>query len=146
MRVCICSLLSLSPFTILVNAICDRFLAMLASLLGKQPARLSFFEEIDNGIHPARLRLLLDLIERQTSKGNIQVVTTTHSPDLLSMISDDTFASTSVVYRAPEADAAIIARVADLPHAAELRASQGLGRLHASGWMEDVLALTDAPA
>jgi predicted ATPase len=45
-----------------------RFLAMLASLLGPQPARLYFFEEIDNGIHPSRLRLLLDLIERQTEK------------------------------------------------------------------------------
>jgi predicted ATPase len=123
-----------------------RFLAMLASLLGKQPARLYFFEEIDNGIHPTRLRLLLDLIERQTEKGNIQVVTTTHSPDLLSMVADSTFQSTSVVFRPPGSDAAIIARIADLPNAAELRESQGLGRLHASGWMEDMLVLSDPDA
>jgi len=31
-----------------------RFLAMLAALLGTNPARLYFFEEIDNGIHPSR--------------------------------------------------------------------------------------------
>lgn len=127
-----------------------RFLAMLASLLGENRARVYFFEEIDNGIHPARLRLLLDLIEQQTRQSSIQVVTTTHSPDLLSMISDDTFENTSVVYRSPEANESRIKRVMDLPHAKELRASQGLGRLHASGWMEDVLALldseTDAPA
>jgi predicted ATPase len=120
-----------------------RFLAMLAWLLGKQPDRLYFFEEIDNGIHPTRLRLLLDLIERQTERANIQVVTTTHSPDLLSMVSDSTFQSTSVVFRPPGSDGAMIARVAELPHAAELRASQGLGRLHASGWMEDMLVLSD---
>lgn len=120
-----------------------RFLAMLAALLGDHPYRMYFLEEIDNGIHPARLRLLLDLIERQTQKGTVQVVTTTHSPDLLSMISDDTFASTSVVYRSPDANEAIITPVADLPNAAALRASQGLGRLHASGWMEDVLSLSD---
>jgi hypothetical protein len=89
------------------------------------------------------LRLLLDLIERQTEKGNIQVVTTTHSPDLLSMVSDSTFESTSVVFRPPDSDGSIIARVADLPNAAELRTSQGLGRLHASGWMEDMLVLSD---
>ncbi len=118
-----------------------RFLAMLASLLGPQPARVYFFEEIDNGIHPSRLRLLLDLIERQTEKSGIQVITTTHSPDLLSMVSDTTFASTSVVYRSPDSDGAIISRVADLPHAQELRQSQGLGRLHASGWMEDMLGI-----
>lgn len=120
-----------------------RFLAMLAALLGDHPYRMYFLEEIDNGIHPARLRLLLDLIERQTQKGTVQVVTTTHSPDLLSMISDDTFASTSVVYRSPDANEAIITPVADLPNAAALRASQGLGRLHAAGWMEDVLTLSD---
>lgn len=123
-----------------------RFLAMLASLLGPKPARLYFFEEIDNGIHPSRLRLLLDLIEQQTGKGKIQVVTTTHSPDLLSMVSDKTFDSTSVVYRPPGSDAAVISRVADLPNAAALRASQGLGRLHASGWMEDMLSLADEAA
>lgn len=121
-----------------------RFLAMLASLLGPKPARLYFFEEIDNGIHPSRLRLLLDLIERQTEKGNFQVVTTTHSPDLVSMVSDSTFESTSVVFRSPEADSAIIARVADLPNAPALRQSQGLGRLHASGWTW-ILAGLDLP-
>jgi predicted ATPase len=120
-----------------------RFLAMLAALLGNSPARLYFFEEIDSGIHPSRLKLLLDLIERQTEKGVTQVVTTTHSPDLLSMVNDRTFKSTSVVFRPPHSDGAIITRVFDLPQAAELRASQGLGRLHASGWMEDVLTLAD---
>ena len=60
---------------------------MLAALLGPKPASLYFFEEIDNGIHPSRLRLLLDLIETQTAKGKVQVITT-HSPDLLSIINE----------------------------------------------------------
>jgi predicted ATPase len=121
-----------------------RFLAMLAALLGTNPARLYFFEEIDNGIHPSRLRLLLDLIEGQTAKGGIQVVTTTHSPDLLSMIGDETFNNTSVVYRLPGKAGSNIRSVAALPDAVKLRASQGLGRLHASGWMEDALAFTES--
>jgi predicted ATPase len=123
-----------------------RFLAMLASLLEPQSARIYFFEEIDNGIHPSRLRLLLDLIERQTEKAAIQVVTTTHSPDLLSMISDRTFETTSVVFQPPGGAGATIRRVADLPRAQELRSSQGLGRLHAAGWMEDVLFFSDDAA
>ena len=41
-----------------------RFLAVLAALLSPNPASAYFFEEIDNGIHPARLHLLIDLIER----------------------------------------------------------------------------------
>lgn len=123
-----------------------RFLAMLAALLGTNPPSLCFFEEIDNGIHPSRLRLLLDLIETQTSKGQVQVVTTTHSPDLLSIIGDETFEHTSVVCRRPETDAAVIRPVAGLADAEELRRSQGLGRLHTSGWMEDSVFFEEGAA
>ena len=78
-----------------------RFLAILAALLDDAPAGLYVFEEIDNGIHPSRLKLLLELIEGQTRRNGIQVLTTTHSPDLLSMVSDDTFDNTSVICRLP---------------------------------------------
>ena len=121
-----------------------RFLAMLAALLGANPARLYFFEEIDNGIHPSRLRLLADLIERCTAENGVQVVATTHSPDLLSMVGDETFKNTSVVCRRPDTDTAVVRPVASLPNAAELRQSQGLGRLHASGWMENAISFTES--
>ena len=118
-----------------------RFLAMLAALLGTNPAGVYFFEEIDNGVHPNRLWLLLDLIENQTAKGGIQVVTTTHSPDVLNFIKEKTFESTSVVSRLEETEDAIIRPLDSLHKAKELRKSQGLGRLHSSGWMEDILNL-----
>ena len=120
-----------------------RFLAMLAALLGANPARLYFFEEIDNGIHPSRLRLLADLIERCTAEKGVQVVATTHSPDLLSMIGDETFRSTSVVCRRSGTDTAVVRPIAKLPDADKLRRSQGLGRLHASGWMENAISFTE---
>ena len=120
-----------------------RFLAMLAALLSDNPARLYFFEEIDNGIHPSRLRLLIDLLETQTEKGATQVVTTSHSPDLLSIVNDRTFGNMSVVCRLEDASDAIIRPVSEIPNAADLRKTQGLGRLHASGWMEDALAFTE---
>ena len=116
-----------------------RFLAMLAALFGTNPARLYVFEEIDNGIHPSRQQLLMDLIEGQTAKGNYQVVTTTHSPDLIELIGTETFKSTSVVCRCPDTDSAEIRPVANLPNADKLRKSQGLGRLHRSGWMENAV-------
>ena len=123
-----------------------RFLALLAALFGEEPARLYFFKEIDNGIHPARLHLLIDLIERQTAKARVQVVSTTHSPDLISMVNDDTFGNMSVVCRLEDSEEvifrsedAIIRPVSDLPNARELRKTQGLGRLLAGGWMETAL-------
>ncbi len=120
-----------------------RFLAMLAALFSEDRTQLYFFEEIDNGIHPARLRLLLDLIEQQTARRSIQVVTTTHSTELLSMIDERTFEeSTSVVSRLEDTEDAIIRSVSDLPEAKRLRESQGLGRLFSSGWIEDALDFT----
>ena len=120
-----------------------RFLAMLAVLLGENPSDLCFFEEIDTGIHPVRLNLLMDLIERQTAKRDIQVVATTHAPTLLTVINDETFENTSVVCRLEDTPDAIIRSVAGLPNARELRQDQGLGRLHESGWMETALAFTE---
>ena len=120
-----------------------RFLAMLAALLNINSEQLYFFEEIDNGIHPSRLHLLIDLIERQTVKGRIQVITTTHSPDLLSVVNEKTFENISVICRLEDTNDAIIRPVADLPNAKELRKSQGLGRLLTSGWMETALAFTE---
>ena len=123
-----------------------RFLAMMAALLGPDPAQMYFFEEIENGIHPSRLHLLIDLIETQTAKSGIQVVTTTHSPELLTMMSDRTFDDASVVCRLPDNAEAIIRPISQLPRAKKLRKSQGMGRLLADGWMEDVLAFTEGAA
>ena len=120
-----------------------RFVAMLTALLGNNPAGLYFFEEIDNGIHPSRMHLLLDLIEGQTAKGATRVVTTTHSPDLVSMVNDTSFENMSVVYRDEDSADSIIRPVSSLPNAGKLRKTQGLGRLHTGGWMETALAFTE---
>ena len=119
-----------------------RFIATLAALLGKNPASLYFFEEIDNGIHPARVSLLVDFLERQTAKGDTQVITTTHSPDMMTLINDATFESAAIVYRDENSEDGIVRPVSDLPNVRDLRKSTGLGRLHSIGWMEDALAFS----
>ena len=121
-----------------------RFLAVLTALLGKNPAGVYFFEEIDTGIHPARQWLLLELIEKQAAKRGIQVITTTHSPDLLTFVNDGTFENLTVVCRLEDSQDAIIRQVAKLPNAQDLRTSKGgLGRLLAENWMETALAFTE---
>ena len=117
-----------------------RFLAMLATLLGEDPARLYVFEEIDNGIHPARLRLLVELIEQQARR-HVQVVTTTHSSEMLEMLGDDTFEHTSVVCRL--GGDAVVRSLAALPNARAQRERRQLGRLHVGGWMENAVFFTD---
>ncbi len=121
-----------------------RFLALLALLLGDTSKGLYFFEEIDTGIHPARQSLLLELIEKQAAKGEVQMITTTHAPHLLTLVNDTTFEDMSIVCRLEDSDDAIIRRVAELPNARQLRKSgSGLGGLLMEGWMETALAFTE---
>ena len=120
-----------------------RFLGILAALLGPNEGGLYFFEEIDNGIHPNRLWLLMDFIERLTAKGKIQVITTTHSPALLSWINDTTFENTSVVYRDQYRADSVIRPIAGLYNLRELRESQGLERLLTSGWFETAMKFSE---
>src|SRR5207248_899581 len=79
-----------------------RFLAIAASLLSNDAMRLYVLEELDIGIHPTRLHLLLQLIEQQVKTGKVQVLATTHSPQLLELLSQEARASSVLAYRDPE--------------------------------------------
>ena len=117
----------------------DGTLRFLAMLLNEDDGGTYFFEDIDRGIHPNRLWLLLELIEKQTAKGNIQVITTTHSPALLAWMNDETFENTSIMYRDEHATDSVIRPIADLYNLRELRKSQGLERLLTNGWLENAM-------
>jgi len=120
-----------------------RFLAMIAALLGPEPARFYFFEELENGIYPTRLHLLLQLIEQRVARGTIQMVATTHSPHLLGLVSPNTLEHASLTYRLEGKPDARIKRILDIPEARRVIEQQDLTRLHASGWLEDAVAFVE---
>ena len=120
-----------------------RFLAMIAALLGPDSAKFYFLEEIDNGIHPTRLYLLLQLIEQQARDNKVQIVTTTHSPQLLGMLSDEAREHASLIYRLEGHSEGQIKRIMDIPEARHLLESRNLSRLHESGWLEDAVSFSE---
>ena len=119
------------------------FLGVLAAMFGSESARFYFFEELENGIHPTRLHLLLQLIEQNVSQENIQVVATTHSPYLLALASRGTLEHASLTYRLPDQPDTKTKRILDMPDAARLIEEQDLASLHASGWLENVMIFTE---
>ncbi len=123
-----------------------RFLAMIAALLGRNAARFYFIEELENGIHPTRLQLLLQLIEQQVGGDRIQLVATSHSPQLLGFLSPAAREQAILVYRLNGQPDARVRRIMDLPDAARLLREQDFARLHASGWMEDAVAFEPSEA
>jgi predicted ATPase len=123
-----------------------RFLALIAALLSQDSGLIYFFEELDNGIHPTRLHLLLDLIQRASSSLGVQVIGTTHNPALLGYLDDRARADALLVYRSEYQPGSQLVPILSLPRAREVIASQDLGRLHQAGWLEDAAVFgEDAP-
>lgn len=120
-----------------------RFLSMLTILFGQSANFTYLFEEINIGIHPSKIQLLLNLIQGRTRSRCVQLITTTYSSELLSMLNDDAFENASIVARIGESSDAIIRPLSELHRIRQLRASQGLGRLLTSGWMEDALTFAE---
>ena len=120
-----------------------RFLGILASLLSEEDNQFYCFEELENGIHPAQLHLLIQLIEEQVGAGKKQVLATTHSPQLLNFLSPPSLAHAALVYRLPDQTHSRIKPILQIPQAEELIAKYGSGDLHQSHWFENALYFLD---
>ena len=75
-----------------------RFAALVAALFQPVKPKLICIEEIENGMHPARLRLVLELL-RAFVANDTQVIVTTHAPWLLAWLSKEELAATQIFYR-----------------------------------------------
>jgi hypothetical protein len=72
------------------------------------------------------------------------VVATTHSPQLLRLLSPQSLQAVSLTYRLPGKPDARLRRILDLPtEAAEVIQHKDLARLLESGWFEDVVDFTE---
>jgi AAA15 family ATPase/GTPase len=98
---------------------------------------------MDNGLHPARLYLLLQLVEQRAFQGNIQMIATSHSPQMLRGLGKRAFEDASLVYRVENTPEARIQRIVEMPAIREILEKQDLSRLHESGWFEDAMFFPD---
>lgn len=119
-----------------------RFLAMVAALLSEDTGRIYVFEELDNGIHPTRLHLLLELIDRACAEQGVQVIATSHNPAMLAFLSERARADALLIYRGDD-HTSQVRRVMDLPNISEILRTQDLSRLMLSGWLEDAAAFSE---
>jgi predicted ATPase len=63
-----------------------RVLALLAVLGNPNPPSLVVIEELENGLDPRTIHLLIEEIMNATESGRTQVIATTHSPYLLDLL------------------------------------------------------------
>jgi predicted ATPase len=63
-----------------------RVLPLIATLLDPDPPPVVFIEEVENGLDPRTVGLVVDLMRAAARSGRSQIIATTHSPYLLDML------------------------------------------------------------
>ncbi len=113
-----------------------RFAALAAAFFQPAMPQLLAIEEVENGIHGSRLRLLLELLRSQAAAAQTQVLATTHSPLLLAWLKPEEYATTFLCKRDEETGESRILPLTQVPHFNEIIGKQPITELFAEGWME----------
>ena len=116
-----------------------RFAAIAAAFFQPDMPQIMTIEEIENGVHASRARLLVELIRSQAVAASTQVMATTHSPYVLAWLDSSEYANTYLCHRDADTGEAGITPVEMLPNFRETIANQSVAELLADGWMEAVL-------
>ncbi|MCX7428359.1 MAG: AAA family ATPase [Planctomycetia bacterium] len=116
-----------------------RFMAILAAMYSAPEGSLFLMEEIENGLHPTRVHLLVEFLEQMAKLRNIQIIATTHSSQVLLSLSREALRSAVLFARPEGSPGTVTQRLGDLPHFEEVTQRTEIDRLFAAGWLESVL-------
>jgi len=116
-----------------------RFAALAAAFFQPDMPGIITIEEIENGIHASRLRLLVELLRSRTAAGKTQVMATTHSPVVLAWLKPEEYATTFYCHRDEETGESRITPLSEIPRFNEIVAKQPISDLFAEGWLEEAL-------
>jgi predicted ATPase len=96
-------------------------------------------EEIENGLHPTRLRLLVELLKSQAGKGISQVMATSHSPFAISWLKEEDYRTVFLCTKDDATGATSITPFSSIPRLVELARKQPIADLFAEGWLESAV-------
>lgn len=110
-----------------------RVLAVAAAVLSVDEGALVVIEEIDNGVHPSRAKLLLDAIYDIAKARRLRVLLTTHNPALADATPAAAIPDVVANYRDMATGRSSLQRLSDLQDYTALVAQGPLGFLMSSG-------------
>lgn len=116
-----------------------RYLAIVTAMLTRQPGSLLVIEEIDNGLHPSRAHVLINMLRELGKQRQIDVIVTTHNPALLDAAGAKMVPFITVVHRSSNTGASLLTQLEDIEQLPKLMASGSLGRLSSEGRIESAL-------
>lgn len=116
-----------------------RFAAITAAFFQPDMPAVLTIEEIENGIHAHRVRLLVELLRSQAARGGTQVMATTHSPIVLAWLQPKEYATTFFCRRDEETGESHICPLPKIPHFNDVVSRQPIADLFSEGWLEGAL-------
>jgi len=116
-----------------------RFLGILTALLTRPAGSLLVVEEVDNGLHPSRARLLLEMLRTVGGERRVDVLVTTHNPALLDAMETDLVPFITVAYRDFATGCSRLTLLEDIDQLPKLLAQGAVGRLSTQGLIEQAL-------
>ncbi len=116
-----------------------RFAAITAAFFQPDMPAVLTIEEIENGIHAHRVRLLVELLRSQAASGDTQVMATTHSPIVLAWLQPAEYAHTFFCQRDELSGESHIRPLPEIPQFSEVIARQPISDLFSEGWLEVAL-------
>lgn len=106
-----------------------RFLGLLTAMLTVPPGTLLVIEEIDDSLHPSRVKNLIDALQKEAVERGVTVLFTTHNPALLDAVPPEIIAYVQVAYRDADTNFSKIDSLINLRNLAGLVSNGTLGWL-----------------
>lgn len=116
-----------------------RFLAILTALLTRPSNSLLVVEEIDNGLHPSRASMLLDMLKTVGKQRGVDVLATTHNPALLDAMGTEMLPFITVAHRDRKTGHSQLVLLEDVKQLPKLLAQGPIGKLSSKGLIEQSL-------
>lgn len=116
-----------------------RFLAILTALLTRPADSLLIIEEIDNGLHPSRASMLLEMLSSIGKKQGVDVLATTHNPALLDAAGTKMIPFITVAHRDKQSGHSVLTLLEDISDLPKLLAQGSIGKLSSKGLIERAL-------
>ena len=116
-----------------------RFAAIAAAFYQADMPSVMTIEEIEKGLHPSRVRVMVEMLRANGGGDHTQIMATTHSPMVVAWLEPDEHKTTFVFARDPDTGESTVTRLVDIEGFERIVADQELADLFAEGWMESAL-------
>lgn len=119
-----------------------RFLAIQTALLTRPKGSLLVVEEVDNGLHPSRSELLINMLQKTGKERGVDVLVTTHNPALLDAMGTQMVPFITVAYRNNATGYSELVSLDEIGTLPKLLAKGQVGNLSSKGLIEKALKNT----